>query len=245
MHLASLSSVGAQHQGAFLGCSYATPLGTLIAAAELCNDDRCIYAGAVVAAEPRPRGRPRDESVDVRVLAAAVQELADKGIAEFSVTAVAARAKAAKRSIHARWPRREDLILAGMSTLAAGLTPPRTGTIVADLAVLLDGIAAVFVEPRRSILQRCVAEIKQFPEIYQAFTRDSIDRCLAAIEDAVHDAAARGEIRGDANAAATAEALMGAAVLRASFSLDPVLPIAVREEIVGLLLDGLRPRRTG
>ncbi|WP_131747071.1 TetR-like C-terminal domain-containing protein [Frankia sp. Cppng1_Ct_nod] len=199
----------------------------------------------MVPAESRPRGRPRDDSVDARVLSAAVEELADKGIAEFSVTSVAARAKAAKRSIYARWPRREDLILAGMSTLAAGLTPPRTGTIVDDLVILLDGIAAVFVEPRRSILQRCVAEIEQFPQLYQAFKRDSIDRCLAAIEDAFRDAAARGEIRNDVNSATVAEALTGVAVLRASFSLEPVLPVSIREEIVSVLLDGLRPRHNG
>jgi AcrR family transcriptional regulator len=192
--------------------------------------------------EPRPRGRPRDDSVDARVLAAAVEELADRGIAEFSVTSVATRAKAAKRSISARWPRREDLILAGMSTLAAGLTPPGTGTIRGDLAILLDGVAAVFVEPRRGILQRCVAEIEQFPDLYAAFKRDSVDRCLAAIEDAVHDAVRRGEIRADINPATVAEALTGVAVLRASFAVDPILPVSLRGELTSLLLDGLRPR---
>ncbi len=225
--------------------SYATVAVTLIRAGELCNCIRDLYAGTMAAAESRPRGRPRDDSVDARVLAAAVQELADKGIAEFSVTAVAARAKAAKRSIYARWPAREDLILAGMSTLAAGLTPPRTGTIAEDLETLLAGLAAVFVEPRRSILQRCVMEIEQFPELYQAFKRDSIDRCLAAIEDALRDAATRGEIRGDVKASTVADALIGVAVQRASFSLDPVLPVAMRDEIVSLLLDGLRPRHSG
>ncbi|MFC7327030.1 TetR/AcrR family transcriptional regulator [Marinactinospora rubrisoli] len=191
---------------------------------------------------PRPRGRPRDESVDQRVLAAAVDELAEKGIAEFSVTSVAVRARAAKRSIYARWPGPEDLILAGMSTLAAGLTPPHTGSLAEDLAVLLDGLAATFAEPRRSVLQRCVAEIEQFPELYAAFKRDSIDRCQAAIEDAVHDAALRGEIRRDAERSIVAETLVGVAMLRASFSADAVLPTALRREIVRLLLDGLRPR---
>jgi AcrR family transcriptional regulator len=192
--------------------------------------------------EPRPRGRPRDDSVDDRVLAAAVDELAERGIAEFSVTSVAVRAKAAKRSIYARWPRREDLILAGMSTLAAGLTPPRTGTIAGDLKILMDRVAAVFEQPRRSILQRCAAEIEQFPELYEAFKRDSIDRCLAAIEDAVHDAVTRGEVRADIDRAMVAEALTGIALLRASFALEPVLPTSRAHELTSLLLDGLRPR---
>lgn len=190
----------------------------------------------------RQRGRPRDDSVDERVLAAAVAELAEKGVAEFSITSVSARAHAAKRSIYARWPRREDLILAGMSTLAAGLVPPRTGTITEDLAILLDRVAAVFVEPRRSILQRCAAEIADYPEMYALFKRDSVDRCLAAIEDALHDAVTRGEIRGDIDAGIAADTLMGTVLQRAASTPDAILPAGRRDDLIRLLLDGLRPR---
>jgi AcrR family transcriptional regulator len=215
---------------------------TLIVRTYLCNQQSVIYPEGMLSGQPRARGRPHDDSVDERVLAAAVEELANRGIAEFSVTSVATRAKAAKRSISARWPRREDLILAAMSTLAAGLAPPRTGSIVEDMAILLEAIAQVFIEPRRSILQRCMAEIEQFPALYLAFKRDSIDRCLAAIEDAVLDAAARGEIGNDVDAAVVAEALVGIAMSRATFSSDPPLPLAIRDQVTRLLLNGLRPR---
>ncbi|WP_081292929.1 TetR-like C-terminal domain-containing protein [Mycobacterium colombiense] len=190
----------------------------------------------------RPRGRPRDDSVDQRVLAAAVEELADKGIAEFTITSVAARARAAKRSIYARWPHREDLILAGISSLAARLDPPRTGSISKDLAILLDEIAAVFVEPRLTILQRCAAEIADYPDLYVVFKRDSVDRCLAAIEDALHDAITRGEIRADIKPGTVAEAVIGAISLRASANTAEFFPASDHEELIPLLLDGLRPR---
>ncbi|AHH19206.1 putative transcriptional regulator, TetR family [Nocardia nova SH22a] len=171
-----------------------------------------------------------------------MEELADKGIAEFSITSVATRARAAKRSIYARWPRREDLILAGMGTLAAGLVPPHTGTIAGDLTVLIDRIAAVFVEPRLSILQRCAAEMADYPELYALFKRDSIDRCLAAIEDALHDAANRGEIRADIDPATVADTLTGAIAFRASTTPGDVLPVERREQLIRLVLDGLSPR---
>ncbi|MBY8861377.1 TetR/AcrR family transcriptional regulator [Nocardia sp. CA2R105] len=190
----------------------------------------------------RPRGRPRDDTVDQRVLDAAVEELAERGIAEFSITSVAARARAAKRSIYARWPRREDLILAGMSTLAAGLVPPHTGTIGDDLRILLDRIAEVFVEPRLSILQRCAAEMADYPDMYAVFTRDSIDRCLAAIEDALHDAVARGEVRADIDPATVADTITGTIAFRASTHPADVLPVGRREELISLLLGGLSPR---
>ena len=190
----------------------------------------------------RPRGRPRDDTVDKRVLAAAVEELTEKGIAEFSLTSVAERARAAKRSIYARWPHREDLILAGMSTLAAELAPPRTGSISEDLVVLLDQIAAVFVEPRLSILTRCAAEIAAYPDMYVAFKRDSVDRCLAVIEDALHDAISRGEVRADIKPGTVADAVIGAISLRASASTAEFFPAKNHEELIDLLLDGLRPR---
>ncbi|PPJ15682.1 TetR family transcriptional regulator [Nocardia nova] len=191
---------------------------------------------------PRPRGRPRDDAVDQRVLDAAVEELAEKGIAEFSITSVAARARAAKRSIYARWPRREDLILAGMATLAAGLVPPHTGSIADDLTILLDRIAAVFVEPRLSILQRCAAEIADYPDMYAVFKRDSVDRCLAAIEDALHDAVARGEIRRDINPGIVADTITGTIAFRASAHPAAVLPVDRRDELIHVLLNGLNPR---
>ncbi|OBI41669.1 hypothetical protein A5708_23630 [Mycobacterium colombiense] len=175
-------------------------------------------------------------------MAAAVEELADKGIAEFTITSVAARARAAKRSIYARWPHREDLILAGISSLAARLDPPRTGSISKDLAILLDEIAAVFVEPRLTILQRCAAEIADYPDLYVVFKRDSVDRCLAAIEDALHDAITRGEIRADIKPGTVAEAVIGAISLRASANTAEFFPASDHEELIPLLLDGLRPR---
>lgn len=179
--------------------------------------------------------------MDKRVLAAAVEELTERGIAEFSITSVAARAKAAKRSIYTRWPSREDLILAGISTLAAELDPPHTGSIHQDLIILLDQISAVFVEPRLSVLQRCAAEIAEYPEMHAAFKRDSVDRCLAVIEDALHDAMARGEVRKDIKPSTVANAVIGSIALHANQTAE-FFPESDHEQLIGLLLDGLRPR---
>ncbi|MCV7065895.1 TetR/AcrR family transcriptional regulator C-terminal ligand-binding domain-containing protein [Mycolicibacterium farcinogenes] len=165
----------------------------------------------------------------------------EKGIAEFSITSVAARARAAKRSIYARWPHREDLILAGMATLAADCNPPHTGSIHEDLTILLEQVAAVFVEPRLSILQRCAAEIADYPDMYIMFKRDSVDRCLAAIEDALHDAIARGEVRDNIKPSTVADAVIGAISLHANNTAE-FFPVSDHEGLIDLLLDGLRRR---
>ena len=89
----------------------------------------------MTADRPR-RGRPRDDPVDERVLEAVVAELGEAGTAGFSVNAVCARARVAKRGVAARWPDRGALILTGLNRLAAGLEPPRTGALESDLHAL-------------------------------------------------------------------------------------------------------------
>lgn len=166
----------------------------------------------------RPRrGRPRDATIDVRVLTAAVDELAEHGVGGFSVNRVAARAGVAKRGIYARWPTRDDLVLHALGTLAAGLVPPRTGSLRSDLMHLAPYVDAVFTEPRMSILARCVAELARYPTLYAAFRRESVDRCAAAIEDAFHDARARGEARADLDTDLACGAFLGALLARHAF----------------------------
>jgi AcrR family transcriptional regulator len=186
------------------------------------------------------RGRPRDAGVDDRVLRAVVQELAESGVAGFSVNSVAARAKVAKRSIYTRWPERDALIAAGMATLAAGLSPPHTGRLESDLAALFDRISGVLAEPRRTILARCAVELHDYPDLYAIFKRDSIDRCLAAIEDALFDATARGELRRDVDRSLVAEMFVNT-ILGPTSAADRSEPAAsaARTRLVDVILHGI------
>ncbi|MFV8166128.1 hypothetical protein ACNQVK_29190 [Mycobacterium sp. 134] len=86
-----------------------------------------------------------------------------------------------------------------------------------------------------------MAEIGACPDMYVAFKRDSVDRCLAVIEDALHDAIARGEVRADIKPGTVADAVIGAISLRASADTAEFLPSENHEELIRLL-DGLRPR---
>jgi AcrR family transcriptional regulator len=164
----------------------------------------------------RVRGRRRDPRIDAQVLQAAVQELAERGIAGFSVNSVAARAEVDKRGIYARWPERDHLIVDALGTLAAGLVPPRTGVLRTDLLALAPAVAAVFTSPRREILERGIAEARDYPGIYAGFRRDSVDRCAAVVEDAFRSAQQRGESDPAADASQAADAFLGMFLARAT-----------------------------
>ncbi|CAO5193096.1 TetR/AcrR family transcriptional regulator [Frankia sp. AiPs1] len=197
----------------------------------------------VTPARPR-RGRPRDATIDTRVLSAAVAELAEHGVGGFSVNGVAARAGVAKRGIYMRWPDRDDLVLAALGTLAAGLVPPRTGGLRSDLLHLAPYVDAVFTEPRMSILARCMAELPRFPAMYAAFRRESVDRCAAAIEDAFHDAVARGEARANLDTDLATGAFLGALLARHAFGArEPLDHAAFHSRLVDFCLAAVRPEQ--
>ncbi|SHN16397.1 TetR/AcrR family transcriptional regulator [Cryptosporangium aurantiacum] len=164
------------------------------------------------------RGRPRDPDVEDRIVRAAVDELAEVGVAAFSLNSVAARARVAKRSIYSRWPDREGLVAAGLASLSVGLEPPRTGTLSGDLEMLFDQIADMLAEPRRSVLARCAAELASYPVLYAAFKRDVIDQSMAVIEGALVDARARGEVRSGDSPALVAEVFVSAIFGRSTYA---------------------------
>jgi AcrR family transcriptional regulator len=166
--------------------------------------------------QARGRGRRRDPQIAARVLRAAVEELAERGIAGFSTNSVAARAGVDKRGIYARWPDRDQLVIDALGTLAAGLMPPATGRLRTDLLALAPAVAAVFTSPRREILQRCLAEARAQPNIYAGFRRDSVDRCAAVVEDAFRSAQRRGESDAAADPSRAADAFLGMLLTRAT-----------------------------
>jgi AcrR family transcriptional regulator len=165
-----------------------------------------------------PRGRPRDARVDDLIVRAAVAELAEAGAVTFSLNSVAARAGVAKRSIYSRWPNRESLITAALCSLPLGLVAPRTGTLAGDLDALFDQIVETFAEPNRSILARCAAELSARPELYAVFKRNVIDLSMAVLEDALVDAAHRGEIHAGIPLSLPAEVFVSAILGRSNYA---------------------------
>ncbi|MDX2821895.1 TetR/AcrR family transcriptional regulator [Streptomyces ipomoeae] len=191
-----------------------------------------------VAAKP---GRPRDPGADERILRAVVDELAETGIVGFRINSVAARARVAKRTLYSRWPERDDLILAGLSTLSGQLHPPRTGSLNEDMRLLYDAIAETLDSPRWLIAARCTFELPDYPELYAPFQRDCIDQPLAVIEDVLFDAQKRGELRPGIDRAVAAETF---AASIANFSthiarLRGVSAHGVRDRFLDLFLHGL------
>jgi AcrR family transcriptional regulator len=162
---------------------------------------------------PAP-GRPKDPSIEPRVVRAAIEELAGHGIRGFSVNRVAQRAEVDKRSIYSRWPDRRDLLTEALSSLVADVRQAETGDLRGDLEKLMPTVAEVFSAPRMDILTRALLEAQQDPELYGGFQRDLLDHCAAIVEHAFREAARRGELRPGVDPAWATDAFMGLLMAR-------------------------------
>lgn len=87
------------------------------------------------------RGRPRNSTVDRRVLDAAWDLLVDRGYAGLSVDEVAERAGVAKTTLYRRWPTKDHLAIAVTSRLLGQVPIADTGDLHADLTGFTSALA--------------------------------------------------------------------------------------------------------
>jgi AcrR family transcriptional regulator len=91
---------------------------------------------------PGRRGRPRDATVDRRVLDAAWDLLHDAGYAGLTVDEVAERAGAAKTTLYRRWPTKDHLAIALAARILGEVPIADTGDLRADLTEFAAALAA-------------------------------------------------------------------------------------------------------
>jgi AcrR family transcriptional regulator len=140
------------------------------------------------------RGRPRLQSTDQAIFAAAAELIRERGYDGFSMAAVADRAGVAKTTVYRRWPTRSHLVLATMSSVMSRVALFDTGDLRADLATFARTLATALRAPGT---QRLIAELAlasaQRPELADGFHRLFTQRRIAALAT-VEQAAADGQL---------------------------------------------------
>ena len=87
--------------------------------------------------EQAERGRPRDPSIDARVLEVARRHLAEHGYERLSLAAVADEAGTNRPALYRRWAGKADLATAAIAALSAADTRQATDDPYADLVAEL------------------------------------------------------------------------------------------------------------
>jgi AcrR family transcriptional regulator len=195
-----------------------------------------------VARARRGRGRRPAAEVRAEILDAGAALLLDRGMAAFTVEAVATAAGASRTTIHKWWPSKGALALdAYFHALEPALAFPDTGDVEADLTAQLRAFVRVVTgTPAGRVIAELVGQAQTDPELSAALLeRYSGPRRRLAVE-ALLRARDRGQLRADVDPEIVVDQLWGACYHRL---LLPGLPVTEEFAVglIGNLLRGVRP----
>jgi AcrR family transcriptional regulator len=189
------------------------------------------------------RGRPRSAEADRAILNAAVDLLAERGLAAMSIEEVAARAGVGKATIYRRWSSKGLLALDAFVTSFQEQQPlPDTGTLRGDLiAALTAWVRAVTGTSMGAMLTGLIAEAQHDPSLRAAWRERVLEPLRSQHRIMLDRAIARGEIPATVDQEAVLDLFFGAAQHRLLLDHLPLTDDFIRE-VVDMILDGIRPR---
>jgi AcrR family transcriptional regulator len=193
----------------------------------------------VAKVEGNRRGRPRLQSTDQAIFAAAAELIGERGYDGFSMAAVADRAGVAKTTVYRRWPTRSHLVLETMTSVMR-VSLIDSGDLRADLVSFARTLAAGLRAPgtRRLVAEVSLASAQQ-PELADAFQRLFTQRRGTALTT-LHRAQAAGELRAGVDPELLIDQLSGALHYRMMLGGDGPTDVYA-ERLVDAILEGALP----
>ena len=168
------------------------------------------------------RGRPRDATLDARILDQVLALLASHGYAGLTLDELAARSGVAKTTILRRWPSKAAVAAAGVERLALqSVDVPDSGTLRGDLHALLHAAVDTFARGSGQFVPRLLREAGHHPEITDLLftvihTRRQAYRRVLAL------AIARGELAPSGDQELLIDLLIGPIWTRLLITRDPI-----------------------
>src|SRR3954454_1678867 len=184
---------------------------------------------------PPRRGRPRNPSLDERILEQLLALLGTHGYGRLTLDELAARSGVAKTTILRRWPSKAAVTAAGIENLALqSAGAPDYGSLRADVHALLQGAVDTFATGRGQFIPTLLREAGHHPEIANLLntvlhTRRQAYRKVLAL------AIARGELSPAVDQELLIDLLIGPLWLRLLLTYDPITPEYVDSNVEAAL----------
>ena len=197
-------------------------------------------AAPTVPVTSRPPGRPRDPEVELAILEATIELLAEDGFGGLSIEAVAARARVGKTTVYRRWPSKIPLVVDALSHLktpASVVIPEEMTTRDALVRVMSELVRAHGNEPTGRILAGLVDAMSRDAELADAVRAGLMSGRRRVVFGLIERGIARGEVRPDVDVEVVADLLVGPIVIRTLLTGRPVNPRLARQ-IVALVCEG-------
>jgi AcrR family transcriptional regulator len=162
-------------------------------------------------------GRPRDAQLDRAILQATRERLAVDSYAELTMESVAAHAQVGKKTLYRRWSSKAPLVAEAVLDAYGpdgSFAVPETGDLLADLQWWLVEHAAFIANASNAALIRAlIAAAASNPSDGDALYERLSAPQHAGLMTRLLRAAESGEVRGDADLGAVANALIGTLLL--------------------------------
>jgi AcrR family transcriptional regulator len=140
-------------------------------------------------------GRPRSQSREEEILAAALDALVAEGFDAMTIEGIATRVGAGKATIYRRWRNKAELVADAIRRYP-GVDVPLvdTGDVRADLRSFLRGMADALAGIDGALMSAFTAERIRHPELGDAFDRQYVDDRRAHLRSIVQGGVDRGEL---------------------------------------------------
>jgi AcrR family transcriptional regulator len=184
---------------------------------------------------PIARGqRARD-----RIIRAALEVLAESGLAGFTMEAVARRARASKATIYRRWATQTALLVDAMDLSFRPLPPPATGRLRTDLIELVSALETMLgSQPFPRLLAAMIDAAERDPAFSQQHLHLTEHR-RQPLRDVLAEAQRRGEIAATVDLELAVDLLVGPAFYRRFIAHQP-FPAQGATTVVDSVLSALR-----
>lgn len=139
--------------------------------------------------------RPRDPSVEPRIMAAASELLSEGGYAALTMEGVANRAGVGKPTVYRRWSTRAQLVFELFTRPTVPEPLPDTGSLRTDLVELGVWLASTLGAADRSICGDRIGEMIDSETFAARVSERRIEPDLAIVSEVWDRAVARGEVR--------------------------------------------------
>ena len=113
-----------------------------------------------MSAVPNPPGRPRDSTVDARVMEAALVAIHEEGLAGLTIDEIAQRAGVSKATIYRRWDSKDEVVVDAVASLSGAVGGVSTGDVRTDLVSVVGDLVTFFTDSRAGkVLPWLVGEV--------------------------------------------------------------------------------------
>jgi AcrR family transcriptional regulator len=195
---------------------------------------------ATDASPARPLGRPRDARADRAIIVAALDLIAERGVAAVRMDDVAERAGVGKATIYRRYRSKDELVTDAVGSIVSTIEIPDSGSTRTDLLILMRQAVELFSSSFARLMPTLVDEMSRNAELAEV----ARDRFLTGRRAALSTVFDRGIERGDLDAGLDVELaldiLAGPLFYRLLITGGPV-DDRLAEGVVELVLRGFAP----